>query len=377
MNIIQDPNVQYAVYLLLRCLTITFSMFFFFRKRYIGKSGDKTPYLLLLIMLYMCINIPAGDYWTYKYWFENSDKFTHLEQIWNVLREAIPESYELFRGIVWGTGLLAFVGIVKLSKSNMTVCLVLFATFYIMTFGYARSAIAYMLISLAYIMYIQDRPLLKNNLFNNLLILALLATGVLMHRSMLILILLLVISERVRIRRNSISALIIGFPIIVVILKFAFLPVSHFLLSSADDINEMAQNYLQEENTGLWKFFVEILHNLPLLVLYGFSLKSSMLSDNQQIKKMANASFLIIYAAFVMFFTFSGNSLIFFYRTLYMAHPLMLILIAKEITSKRDMKLPLVMAFVVEIYYLYNSIMTFMNDPMYIINQMNDRYLYY
>lgn len=334
-------------------------------------------FLILPLLLFLCVFYPSGDYWTYLYWYENGEKFTHLEEIWTVIRNILPEDYNLFRAAVWGSGLIIFMQICKWTVCRFSIALLIFGAFYIGTYGYARSAVAYMFVLVAYLAYIRDRRLVDNRILHYLIIFLLISVGVAMHRSMLILVFILLVSLRFTVSRKSIYVMIALFPFITLLLKYLLLPVVNYMLLNSEDINESANNYIKGDSASTWEFFVNVLHNLPMLVLYAFSIKAALVNNIPHVRRLASASFLIVFGAFCMYFVNEGYSLIFFYRTLYMGYPLIIIVITQGFQNGIKMQLPFIFALIVETYYLFNMTNQFLHDPMYIINQMNDRYLYY
>ena len=215
----------YIVYALLMTGISVYSIRLFKSRNYLINTSTTPRIVLFIVLLLLTVFCATGDYWSYRAWYDYGLENLHFEPMWETVRSIIPWGFDIFKLVLWGGGLLLFTIMCKWHKSDLLISYSLFALFYMINYSYARASIAYMLILFAYYLIIKS----KEVYFLYLPLLLLLVSfcvwiGIQMHRSMILLSIILVGSLLIPARKKTIILLLLLFPIVSVIFNTILYP---------------------------------------------------------------------------------------------------------------------------------------------------------
>ena len=363
-------NTYYTIYLGLKLLLIIIALVYLYNKGY--KKPLKSSYTIFFFMgiLAVCIFADVGDYWSYYRWYEGYDD-EHIEMIWYLIKAIIPFGYDIFRGVVWGVGLLLYVRMCKKYNVDIVLALCLFSIFYIDFYNYARAAIAIIYVLFGFSLWYCNY---EKRIKYYALALVFISVGVMMHVTMLLVLPAMLISLFLKLNKKSLITLSVLFPFISIFLNLY----SNYFLTAvfgSDYVGEAALSYLSAKTEDT--YFSVLLRRIPALFLYCISLVYLIGSplSNQGIQRVSTAAFMIIYTAFLLTTISSANMVVPFYRALNMSYPLMLFTIAFTIKNIRSLKgLTIFMALFV-LFELLLTIRVYILHPDFVIKQINDNFL--
>lgn len=379
MTDIALANFIFYLSLFLKLMIILYTMAFLNKSKYIHGYNKRVSLLLWLILLLLCVYAVSGDYWTYKYWYEEGGDYydAHMEPIWNYIRKIIPWGFSVFRAVVWGAGLLLIAKIIDYCHVDKALTYCLIGVFYISYFSYARAAVALAFLAFGFVFLYRSKEEVNSNRSRWLLFILFAWIGLLMHRSMYIIIPALLLPLWIKLNRQSITVLIILFPLLSFLFNVFFPYISSYAIES-ELVGDSASNYLTLEYDKTNRFLKELFDRLPMILFYLMALfklyKNKDIPDI--IKKVSTAAFFILYTGFLFSTITNGNGMTFFYRTLNMAYPFMIITTAYTIHNVNQMKNESLFFVVVALLMLLINIRFYIFiNPNYIYEQMMNRYL--
>lgn len=366
----------YIIYASLLVGVMFYSIRLFYTRNYRVNNKMRPRVVLFIALVLMAVFSATGDYWTYRRWYDTGIENLHFEPIWVKIRTMIPWGFDMFRLILWGGCLSLFTIMCKWHKSDLLITFTLFALFYIFGFSYARATIAYMLIFFAYYLIV----MLKVNHYRRWLMVLIVVAfcvsiGLQMHRSMLILLAILAVSLFLKPQKNIIIALIILFPIISLLFNTVLYPYVMTYITSDVDTSRLVDTYLMDTR-GIIVFIRTIISNLPFLLLYFVSFVNIIKKEESfKVKKIAFSAFLIVYFAFIFYTIRAGNGLVFFYRTLNMAYPFMIMSVAYSMKYINNMYKLTFAVVIYQVLFQLLAIYQLLANPNYLYNQVYERYL--
>ena len=378
MTDIAIVNLFYYAFLFVRLGICLYAFAYINKHTYLRRDNKTVSTVLWVVFLSLCIIAVTGDYWTYMYWYNEGGVLDeHMEPIWINIKKMLPWNYTVFRAIVWGSGLVLMTKIIYYCRVNKSVAFLLFGVFYILYYCYARAAIALAFILFGFIhLYLGD-SCEKSKFSRRLIFIVFSLLGLLMHRSIFLIVLPLLIALWIKLDRNSLKVLILLFPLLSLLFNMLF-PYLTSMAAENEFVGESASNYLSLDYNKLSRFFKELTDRLPMLILYGTAMIK--ISRHQivphYIRRVSTSAFLIIYLSLLFATVTSANGITFFYRIINMAYPFMIITVAYALQYAANMKKITLICIGLAIVMLLINIRFFMFiNPNAIWEQMNDRYL--
>lgn len=370
-------NTVYSCYLYLRLGLILFAVHFIFYEKHNKGYSKFTPFVLSAFILLICVFANGGDYWTYLRWYETDSLDEHIEPIWIFVKSIVPWNYSLFRFFVWGTGLIVMSRIIDRCRVDKAMALCLMGSFYIVSFCYARAAIAIVFLSYGAVLLYSAKSDFKSSIERWTLVLFFMGIGLLMHRSMLLVIPAMLFPKFHVLSRNSLILFLALFPLFAIIFNALFPYLAGFI-SDNDYYGEFALNYLSLDYNKTDRFLGELFPRLPILGFYLIAL-FALLGDKfvpKTIRMVATAAFAILYTSFLFATVISVNGITYFYRVFNMAYPFIIVTIAYAVMKNRGLKGTSVVALLMALFFLLLEIRYFMFiNPNLINDQMLNRYL--
>lgn len=370
-------TLYYILYLFMRLGIVLYALLFLSKSKYSIGYKRVTPFLLMLLFLWLCVYAVSGDYWSYRYWYDFGGSFDdRIEPIWGVVKKIIPWGYSVFRAIVWGAGLVLFAKTIELCGVDKMLSYCLFGVFYFHYYCYARAAIALSFIIFAFVVLCRRKEL-HTKLVNWLLVLLFAIVGLSMHRSMFMIIPALFLPFFVELNRKTLRTLIILFPVFAVIFNAIF-PYIYLYIGGNEFVGEAAKTYMSLDYDKRSRFIAELMPRLPFLIFYLMAMFRIKKYKNISfiIEKISAAAFYIIYISFLFATVSSVNGMTFFYRFINMAFPLMIITIAYTIENiDRMKKASIIFLMIMACFVLIQIRYILFKNPNLIIDEMMSRYL--
>lgn len=378
MTDITIVNLFYYAFLFVRLGICLYAFAYINNNTYLRRDSKTVSAVLWVVCLFLCIIAVTGDYWTYMYWYNEGGVLDeHMEPIWNNLKNVLPWNYSVFRAIVWGSGLLLMAKIIDYCRVNKTVAFLLFGVFYILYFCYARAAIALAFILFGFIHLYLGGSFERKKISRWLIFVVFSLLGLIMHRSIFLIVLPLLIALWIKLDRHSLRALIVLFPFFSLLFNL-FFPYFSGMAAENEFVGESASNYLSLDYDKFSRFFKELIDRLPMLILYGAAMIkiSRFQIVPRYIRRVSTAAFLIIYLSFLFATVISANGITFFYRITNMAYPFMIVTVAYTLQYAANMKKITLICIGWAIVLLLINIRFFMFiNPNIIWEQLNDRYI--
>lgn len=367
----------YIVYALLMTGISVYSIRLFKSRNYLINTSTTPRIVLFIVLLLLTVFCATGDYWSYRAWYDYGLENLHFEPMWETVRSIIPWGFDIFKLVLWGGGLLLFTIMCKWHKSDLLISYSLFALFYMINYSYARASIAYMLILFAYYLIIKS----KEVYFLYLPLLLLLVSfcvwiGIQMHRSMILLSIILVGSLLIPARKKTFILLLLLFPIVSVIFNTILYPYIILYINNDAEMARLMYVYLHEDTRGITVFWVQLFNHLPILLLFFVSLINILRKEDLPlaIKRIAFSSFLIVYFSFIFYSIREGNGLALFYRTMNMAYPFMIMSIAYSMKYINTMSHITLVVIVYKVAFTLLVMYQILTNPQYLYNQVFERY---
>lgn len=267
-------------------------------------------YLFALIaIISVTFNLNQDVYKLYNwFYYEHSNDFwptdSHFEPIYFVIRRLIPNSYYLFRLVVWGFGVYLFRKICIYTNINTLLAVCLFVVFYIHTYAYARASVGVMTCTFTYILFLQRKTKSVNFYF---LCVMLFVLSALLHKSMLVLISLIIISYFVPCNRITVFILILLFYPLTLVLQTSLV---QYIVQSSDFFSistRTLDEYLFQNSIERDEWYVP---HIPALIIYLYSLIMYFWKgdySNILIRNSVMASIIIFYFASLINNSSIGN----------------------------------------------------------------------
>ena len=376
---------ELALYYYIIYAVIMVGMFFYSIRLYqtqsflLNNSKRSTEVALFIALLLLVVFTATGDYWSYRFWYDQKIENIHFEPIWEKIRDLIPLGFDIFKLVLWGGCLYLYAKMCKWANADFRIVFTLFALFYMTNYSYARATIAYMLILFAYCLLIRIKEKRSKNKLGTIVIVAVcIGLGLQMHRSMPLLLAILASSWFLKPSKKTLIGLLLFFIISSIIFNTVLFPYFTTLLATSEDSNRLLEVY--SEDAREISYFVRLLFQyLPIVLLFlvsSFNILKRQ-DSSQFVRKVEFTGFMIVYAAFIFYTLKEGNGLVLFYRTLNMAYPFMLMTIAysmKYINTMRNLTMVVV---VYQVLFTILVMYQILSDPSYLYNQVFERYTYF
>ena len=372
----QLAYTYYLIYFLLMTGVSIYLIRLIFTRDYFVNDRSTPRVVLFVVLLLQIVVAASGDYWTYRMWYDRGVETEHYEPIWETIRTLIPWGFDVFKLILWGGCLLLFTIMCRWHKSELLIVFPLFALFYMNNYSYARATIGYMLILFAYYLIVRAKDVRNIRwLLLSIIVILLVLLGLQMHRTMPILLAILVLSLLLPPRKNIIIVLLFLFPVISIVFNTFLFPYLTSVFIVDEDTLRLVDYYLADER-GVSVFIRLIIVNLPMLLLFFVSFVSIIKREKTAtVRKIAFTAFLIVYFAFLFYTLRAGNGLALFYRTLNMAYPFMLMSVAY---SMKYLKYPYNFTNMVIVYqalFTLQSMLRIVINPDSLYRQVYERYI--
>ena len=354
-----------------------YSVQLFYTRGYLVRTSATTPRILFCVLLLLIVFGATGDYWSYRGWYDYGYENLHFEPIWENLRDLIPWGFDVFKLILWGGCLCLFTIMCRWSRSDLLVSFSLFALFYMSNYSYARATVAYMLLLFAYYLFVRVK---EKNTCHRILMLSLIAIciwiGVQLHRSMPMLMAIMIAAMFLRPRKKTFTALLVLFPIISIVFNTILYPYILVNSSGDADVSRLREVYLFEDSRGLNAFIRQLILHLPMLLLFFVSFINILKKKVALgvVRDIAFLAFMIIYFAFIFYTIREGNGLVLFYRTINMAYPFMIMSIAYSIKYSNNIRNLTLVVVIYQVLFTFLVMFQILSNPDYLYNQVFERY---
>lgn len=243
-------------------------------------------------------------------------------------------SYILFRLYIWGIAIfLVYKTSLRFGLNANTMCFV-FTLFFMLTFSYARASLgmAFFFYGLSYLIIPKGNDINKYIVIVICFILAYCS-----HRSLAVLILLSPLSL-LKLSKKKIFVLLLSFPIMIAIIKFAFSEIASGFLGDENEFATAAKGYstisMELEFNWKWKIITTFRYYsfyLANIVLIWFLIIKANISPPIEIKRLLSFTTIIVLMSIAILIIPSGINLgmwVIGYRYLYMTGIPLCILIA-------------------------------------------------
>lgn len=370
-------NTLYYCYLFLRLGLILYSLYFIYKEKYLKGYAKRTPFVLGFLILIICVIAVGGDYWSYLSWYETGLLDEHVEPIWMHIKDLIPWNYSLFRAIVWGVGLILMIQLFDICNVDKALALCLFGSFYIVFYCYARASIALAFLLYGIIQFYRSSNKGILQIWRWILCFLFIVLGLLLHRSMFLIIPALLMPLFVKLNRTSFVILLVLFPVFSLLFNFLF-PYLSQVATANTYFGENALEYLSLDIDKGARFWSDLLPRLPILLFYvvaAFSLNKCHTVPSI-ISKVTTAAFFILYTSFLFATVSEANGITFFYRSFNMAYPFMIVTITYSVNHLGSLRMSSLFFLVMVLLLLLIDIRYFvLINPNVIQEQMKTRYL--
>lgn len=365
-------NLYYILYLALQTVVVLFAIIYFLNLNKTSNEKKSVPFLLGLVLILICVFAASGDYWTYKFWYEMGFSEEIIEPTLHWVKLLVPNNYDIYRAVVWGTGIVLFYLICVQCRLDVTMSMFLFVVFYMSMYTYSRASVAIILIAFGFLLY-------NNNgfklVYRILILLLFVWLGLMTHRSMLVAVPAILLAPHIKISKNNIWIMIALFPILSIFFNF-IMPYVMGNILHYDYFGDKASSYLKNDSVEV-TYLNALLQRFPILFMYFYTLFQTDFNkcQNKSVLAANSAAFLILYTAFLIATITTINASVLFYRTLNMSAPFIIVAITYAIeVNRRRFKNA---AIVASLYVLFNIILNirvFLLRPDFIIIQINERY---
>ena len=354
-----------------------YSVRLFRTRNYLVNNSDTPRVVLFIVLLLLIVFCATGDYWSYRGWYDFDYENAHFEPMWEYLRSLIPWGFDLFKLIIWGGCLWLYTLMCKWNKSDLLISFSLFALFYIINYSYARATVAYMILLFAYYLLIRLKE--KHSRHRILMLLTIAVCiwfGIQLHRSMPMLLAIMVAAFFLRPQKNVFIALLLFFPVISIVFNTFFYPYIVAYTAEEADVSRLIEVYLFEDTRGLMAFIRQLIEHLPMLLLFFVSFVNILKSkeSSNTVKSISFLAFLIVYFAFLFYTIREGNGLPLFYRTINMAYPFMILSIAYSMKYINNMYRLTLVVVVYKVLLTFLIMFQVLSNPDYLYNQVFERY---
>lgn len=238
--------------------------------------------IVIIIVLVFCLfSFWGKDWFGYLEYFEEIQqgyKVKAMEPIYNYVGECCS-NYIMFRFLIWGSALFLFYKTITTLPINKDVALFFFCSIFLIWFSYARASLA-----MATMFYGYAKLATAEHRFGMrwLLGVILICISFFLHKSSIIAILALFISEVLRLfnKKHVIWFLLFLFPMGVYILTSRFTGIVDILVGDEGSmLNEYAvsgNKYLESDirNAGIGTYIQSFLETLPYYLLALMSIKA-------------------------------------------------------------------------------------------------------
>lgn len=285
----------YIIYTILSFTYIGKNTYLYNNSNIYDKKHASIMFSLLLLMCTICNN--NGDYYTYRNWFlygygETAKTDEWIEPIYYWIKAIIPFSYLFFRLAIWGTGIYIYKKLCEKAGVNILLSYILFGIFYIFAYSYARASLGIAITCYAFILLVQNRSK-KVMYYIKIVLLFLLAT--LLHKTCISLIIILLLSQILKLNTKTLF-----------LLAILFIPLSKILNSNLDILGSIVglseyqtEKYLNADNE-IYERSSEIKKFIPLLILLFFSIRKIFVNKKSipyHIERIVMGTISILYVA--------------------------------------------------------------------------------
>lgn len=356
-----------------------YSIRLFRTRNYLDNSSNTPRVVLFIVLLLLIVFCATGDYWSYRGWYDYGYENVHFEPIWENLRSLIPWGFDYFKLVLWGSCLCLFTIMCNWNKSDLLISFSLFGLFYMTNYSYARATIAYMLLLFAYYLLIRLRE--KRNR-HRILILIIIAIciwfGLQLHRSMPMLLAIMIAVFFLKPQKNTFITLLVLFPIISIFFNTVLYPYILAYTAAETDISRLVDVYLFEDSRGFNAFIRQLIDHLPILLLFFVSFVNILKNkeSSRTVRSISFLAFMIVYFAFLFYTIREGNGLTLFYRTMNMAYPFMIMSIAYSLKHINTMFVLTLAVVVYRVLLTFLIMFQMLSNTDYLYNQVLERYFY-
>lgn len=312
-------------------------LFFILNRHYFSVRINRIPkesqmrvknYRLFFILasLFCTYGFVNGDYGSYKVLYENIGEINgkyegaYLEPFYMWLIDVLPESYDLWRFVVWGASVVVMILIFKRLKLSVEFSSLIFGLLLFVYFAALRNSLGYVVLYLGatYLLFPD-----KNKNLSYVVGIALIICSYFLHKSMFLYITLFFVAL-IPMGRYLFYISIPLFPILYKSINY--FSTLFFTNSIANEQSlESAQHYLDSEfqrNYNLLGYFHLAIWRLPVLILLGLSI-SQIFFKHRQVpyvyKVLLKISYFLVYISFLFWEQkVSGHlSIRFYYAAIY------------------------------------------------------------
>lgn len=276
---------------------------------------------VILCFLFCLFSFWGADWFGYKSEIELVKMYgslhSNLETFYVRLIHLLPDSYLLFRTVIWGTALILFFKTIKILPLSLDLTLLFFCSAWLPLFSYARASLAMAIMFYGVAWYYSNRGI--KGFIVKFLSVAIILSAIFFHKSAVfgILALLIAIFSK-NIGRNWLFIYVCLFPIMVYVIQSYM---GEFMALDVDSTAEgleayttAGQRYLSAKTTnhGIGTNLQLFLEHVPFYILAYFcyrfmqSLKFKTVPDT--IKIFIKTLFMIIMMASVFMFDFGVNT---------------------------------------------------------------------
>lgn len=292
---------------------------------YEGISSIKKYFFFFLVCFILIIApLNRGDFYHYCEYVQNYSpgSLFYMEEIYQDIVEFVDCNYLLFRIIVWGSATLLYLLTLKRLDINYHIGFFVLFSIYVNIFDYARASLgmAIYFFGLSYLIKPFDSKY-SSYILGGIVI----ALSTIFHRSIVFLV-AMTIMVFIPLNKKTVALTLFAFPLIAYFINYIFGSVlSLDFFSGEDGIAERAELYtLRESNAfNLLGLFREVWHYslfyVPCLICVKTILSDYYESCPKELRLLAKVIVFSVFFASCLFFLDLNNKVM-FYRTLYMTH---------------------------------------------------------
>lgn len=301
---------QYSGKLGLICSFLYLLLLYRYRRAYYGTMPDSRNYGFILFFMALYSVFGFGQYDTYHYaWayqtMMEENRPVGVEDYYFWLSQILPQSYLLWRFVIWGTAALLFIMTAKKLELNSEVLGLMIPVFFLTQFAPTRDSLGFSLMMFSAVLFVQSLEKKK------ILTIALGILGVwasfYLHKSMFIFISFMVLAFLLPINKKTFIISLILFPFLYFITSA--LSGKLLALEIFNDQQEAFMNrYFDQESDSLNSIgLITKIFEKSSLVLFLLLVVKKVLYDNVPTSKAQYFTFKYAYLMVYVSFLFLGQ----------------------------------------------------------------------
>lgn len=290
------------------CFFLWLLMFFVAKRqsRRVYRQNNTSIYRLLFVVtvLYSTFAFTSGDYYSYHGFYDEMVRFNgvqeYMESFYFWLSQILPESYHLWRFVIWGLSTFLLVALFKKLQLNPQFASLLFVLMLLVYYVAPRNSLGYVALYLGIACTLCPS---KKKVVSRIMGCAIVICSLFLHKSMFIYVGVMALALIIPLNKYLITGSIIVFPFLYKLVVYVSLMVLQFGLANEQSVLS-GTNYLESDDisygTNLNGYLRAIITKLPFYLLLVYSVWKVYFSKKKEkvgfvFKVFLQYTFLLVY----------------------------------------------------------------------------------